>query len=221
MRFRAAAAFLPAATRFGDFLVVVRFRLGDLAVVRLRPVVAFLAAVVFRFLVAAAFFAAVFRTAVVRFLVAAAFLAAVFLVAAFRAVVPVRLRVAAAFFPAATRLGDFLVVVRFRVVAAFVAAVLRDLVVAAFFAAGFRFRVVAAFFAAVLRVVVVRLGASIGPVDGLNAVSDRGVGRSHAGVAGCHDGGGAAGESIVICSFMSSGTGICSSADGSSTPVLG
>ena len=231
LRFRTAAAFLPAATRFGDFIVVVRFRLGDvLAVVRLRPVVAFRAAAVFRFLVAAAFFPAVFRIAAFRFLVVAAFLAAVFLVVAFRAVVRVLLRVAADFFPAATRLGDLLAVVRFRVAAVFFAAVFRDLVVAAFFAAVFRFRVVAAFFAAVFRfrVVaaffaavlrgVVRLGTSIGPVDGLSAVSDRGVGRSHAGVAGCHEGGGAAGESIVLCSFASSG--LPSSADDSSPSVL-
>jgi hypothetical protein len=221
VRFRDAAAFLPAATRLGDFLAVVRFRFGDvLAVVRLRPVVAFLAAAVFRFLVAAAFFPAVFRTAAFRFLVAAAFLAAVFLVVAFRAV-PVRVRVVAAFLPAATRLGDFLAVVRLRVVAAFFAVVLRDLVVAAFFAAVFRFRVVAAFFAAVFRVVEVRLGTSIGPVDGLSAVSDRGVERSRAGVSGCHDGGGAAGESIVLCSFASSDRGIRSSADDSSPSVLG
>jgi len=223
LRFREAAAFLPAATRFGDFLTVVRFRvLGAFrAVVRFRLEAAFRAVVVFRFLVAAAFLLAVFRTAVFRFLVAAAFLAAVFLerdVVAFRPVVPVRLRVAAAFFAAAIRLGDFLAVVRLRVAAAFFAAVFRVRVVAAFFAEVRRLRVVAAFFAAVLPVVVVRLG-SIGPVDGLSAVSDRGVGRSHAGIAGSHDGAGAAGESIVLCSFASSAPGIRSVVEGSSFSV--
>ena len=236
LRLREAAAFFPAATRLGDFLAVERFWVAGAfrAVVRFRPVAAFravvrfrlveafLAAVVFRFLVAAAFLPAVFRTAVFRARVAAAFLAAVFLerdVVAFRPVVPVRLRDAAAFFPAATRLGDLLVVVRLRVAAAFFAAVLRVRVVAAFFPAVRRLRVVAAFFAAVLRVVVVRLGTSIGPVEGLSAVSDRGVGRSHAGVAGCHEGAGAAGESIVLCSFASSAPGIRSVVDGSSFPL--
>jgi len=90
LRFRVAAAFLPAALRFGDFLVVLRaevfrflvaaaflpaaLRFGDFRVV-LRAEV-FLA-VVFRLRVAAAFFAAVLRAVVFRLRVAAAFLAAV------------------------------------------------------------------------------------------------------------------------------------------------
>jgi hypothetical protein len=96
-RFRVAAAFLPAATRFVDFLraglraadffAVLFLRAGLRAAVFLRPVV--------RFLVAAAFLPAVFLRAVVRFLVAAAFLPAADRFAVFR------FRVAADFFAAA------------------------------------------------------------------------------------------------------------------------
>ena len=234
LRVRVRAAFLPAATRFGDFLVVL-FR----AVVRFRVVAAFFrAGAVFRFLDAAAFLpaatrfgdfrvvalravvrlrapvrfrvvAAFFRAgAVLRFLDAAAFLPAAtrfgdFLVVLFRAVV--RFRVAAAFFragavlrfldaaaflPAATRFGDFRVVVR---AAGFVDPVF--LAVARFLVAAFVLAAVAALRAAVdllVRVVAGSVAApSIGPPSGIAVVSDRGVGRSHAGVSGCQDGAGA------------------------------
>jgi hypothetical protein len=84
-----AAPFFAAATRFGDFLVVLRA--VDFRAVVFRPV---------RFLVAAAFLPAAIRFG--DFLVV------------FRAVVlrPVRFLVAAAFLPAAIRFGDFLVVLR-------------------------------------------------------------------------------------------------------------
>jgi hypothetical protein len=139
-RLRVLAAFFPAATRFGDFLVVVR---------------------------------------AVRFRVVEAFRAAAF-----------RFRVVAAFFPAATRFGDFLVVVRdavrFRVVAAFLTAVVRFLV-----AAGFRAAV-----GVLVREVAGRvIASSIGPAIPLGMPSDRGLGRSHAGVSGRHEGSGALGAS--------------------------
>jgi len=108
LRFRVAAAFLPAAARLVDFRLAGLRAVDFLAAVFLRAglrAADFLAAVfllaVVRFLVAAAFFAAVFLLAVVRFLVAAAFFAAVFrrvvvrflaagrfLAAVFRAAIP-------------------------------------------------------------------------------------------------------------------------------------
>jgi hypothetical protein len=101
--------------------------------------------------------------AVVRFRVAAAFRA-------------VRFLVAAAFFPAAIRFGDFRVVL-FRA-GAFEA---RDDVV--------------------LRSVAGRdrspPGGAIGAGGGITVVSIRGVGRSHAGASGCHEGSGALGASIA------------------------
>ena len=225
MRLRVAAAFFPAATRFGDFRevllrAVVRLRAGAFrAEVRLRELEALRAAAVLRFREAAAFFPAATRfgdfrdvafRAVVRFRE----------VEALRAAVVLRLREAAAFFPAATRFGDFRdvafrAVVRFRVVAAFRAAVvlrLRD--AAAFFPAATRFgdfrdaalRAVVRFLAGpergldvVLRRVAGR-DCSVpdigdGVVGGIIVVSVRGVGRSHAGVSGCQDGSGALGAS--------------------------
>ena len=140
-RLRVAAAFFAAATRFGDFLVVLR------AVV-LRDVAAFLAArervALFRLRVAAAFFAAATRFGDFLVDLRAVVLRAVVL----RAVVflPVRFLVAAAFFPAATRFGDFLV----------------DFRAVDFFAADFRavvFRAVVFFRAVVLRAVVLRAPA--------------------------------------------------------------
>jgi hypothetical protein len=223
LRFRDAAAFLPAATRFGDFLAVVRVRLVE----------AFLADVVLRFLVAAALRPAVFLPAVFRFLALAAFLAAVFRVREVAALRPVvlRLRVAAAFLPAATRFGDFLVVERLRVAAAFLAAVFLERVVAPFLAAVFLERVVAAFFAAVLRLrvvaaflaaalrVAVSLVRSIGAVGGINVVSVRGVGRSHAGMAGRDEGSGVVGASSVLRSWSVSR--VSSADEVSSLSVLG
>jgi hypothetical protein len=178
---RVVAAFLAAAIRFGDFRVA-----GLRAVARFR-VVAFRAVV--RLRVVAALRAALFRTAV-------------FL-----------LRVVAAFLAAATRFGDFRVVaflaaVRFRVVAAlrvgdFLEATLR------FRVAAFAVAAVAALRAAVdLRVVAGRVIASfIGPPIPVGIVSDRGVGRSHAGVSGRHDGSGVLGSSTV---FVSSTSFACS-----------
>ena len=210
MRFRAVAAFFPAATRFGDFRAVafravVRFRVVE----ALRPAV-FLA-VVLRLRVAAAFFAAATRfgdfrvaglRAVVRFL-AVAFRAVVRfrVVAALRAavlrVVVVRFLVVAAFFAAATRFGDFRAVaffatVRFRAVAALRAGDFRDATLR-FRVAAFVLAAVAAFRAVVdLRVVAGRvIASSMGPPIPAGMVSDRGVGRSHAGVSALHNGSGA------------------------------
>jgi hypothetical protein len=88
LRFRVAAAFLPAALRFGDFLVVVL----RAEVFRFLVAAAFLpAALLFGDLRAAVFRAELFLAVVFRLRVAAAFLAAVLRVAVFR------LRVAAAF----------------------------------------------------------------------------------------------------------------------------
>ena len=85
LRFRVAAAFLPAAARLVDFRLAGLRAVDFLAAVFLRAglrAADFLAAVfllaVVRFLVVAAFFAAVFRRVVVRFLAAGRFLAAVF-----------------------------------------------------------------------------------------------------------------------------------------------
>ena len=228
---------MPAAIRFGDFRdvalrAVVLFRAGAFrATVRLRVVDALRAAVVFRLREAAAFFPAATRfgdfrvvllRAVVRFR-AGAFRAAVRLrvVDALRAAVVLRLRDAAAFFPAATRFGDFRVVllravVRFRDVDALRAAVvLRFRDAAAFFPAATRFgdfRVVVRFRAGperVLDAVVVRRvdGLDISPaggvVGGIIVVSVRGVGRSQAGVSGCQEGSGALGASSAPCSAPS------------------
>ncbi len=172
VRFLVAAAFFPAATRFGDFRVVAFLRAGERAVDFFRADVAFRVA---RFLVAAAFLPAAtrfgdFRDIVVR-------RAVVFLA-------PVRLRVAAAFFAAPVRL---------RVAAAFLAGPVRFRVVAAFRAAVLRFRVVAAFLPAATRFValpVVRGLGVIAPMDGADGIvlSASGIGRSLAGIAGCHDG---------------------------------
>ena len=136
-RLRVAAAFFAAATRFGDFLVVLR-------AVDLRDVAAFLAArervALLRLRVAAAFFAPATRFG--DFLVvlrAVVFRAVVLRAVVLRAVVflPVRFLVAAAFFAAATRFGDFLV----------------DFRAVDFFAADFR---AVAFRAVVFRAVVFR-----------------------------------------------------------------
>ena len=110
---------------------------------------------------------------------------------AFRAGAVFRVRVAAAFRREAALFGDFRVVlravVRFRVLAAFFAAVFR--------AAVFRFRVVAAFFAAVVRF----LGAATGAGDGIAiSLRDSGIisprsgtlGRSIVGVSRSHAGSG-------------------------------
>jgi hypothetical protein len=201
VRFLVLAAFFPAATRFGDFLEVVR------EAVRFRAAVVRFRAAVVRFLVVAAF-----RAAVVRFLVVAAFRAAVFrvrVVEAFRAAV-LRFRVVAAFFPAATRFGDFLVVVRaavrFRVVAAFRAAV-------RFLVAGFR----AAVGVVLVRVVAGRvIASSIGPAMPVGMPSDRGPGRSHAGVSGRHEGCGALGASWEPPSSTSLASSVLSDARSSS-----
>jgi hypothetical protein len=135
--------------------------------------------------------------------------------------------VAAAFFPAATRVVDF------RAVDLRAAVVFRFLVVAAFFPAATRFGdfravdflavdLLAVDFLAVdvvpvadvprpgvrLRPVDVRvadagfvsdgaISAPIGPPTGIVAVFERGTGRSHAGVSGRHDGSGALGPSSV------------------------
>ncbi|MGI8616909.1 MAG: hypothetical protein ACR2L4_09055 [Actinomycetota bacterium] len=144
---------------------------------------------------AAAFFPAAARLgdfrvvalrAVVRFRVVAAFL---------RAGAVLRLREAAAFFPAATRFGDF------RVVALREAGLVEVVLLAAvrFRVPAFVLAAVAAFRAAVdlrVRVVTGSVAApSIGPPRGIAVVSDRGVGRSHAGVSGCQEGSGALGAS--------------------------
>jgi hypothetical protein len=191
LRFRAVAAFFPAATRFGDFRVV-----GLRAVVRLR-VMAFRAVV--RFRVVAALRPAVFRDAVLR------------------------LRVVDAFFPAATRFGDFRVVaffavVRFRGVAAlrvvdFLEATLR------FRVAAFAVAAVAAFRAAVdLRVVAGRvIASSMGPAIPVGMVSDRGVGRSQAGVSGRHEGSGVLGASRVLVSSTSFACSVLSDAGSSAS----
>jgi hypothetical protein len=133
-RLRVAAAFRPAATRFGLFLDEVRFRVLAAfravglraAVLRVRVLAAFRAAV-FRLRVAAAFrpaaarfgdFRAVDFRAVVRLRPAVDFRAVdfravdfldvvLFLEAGFRAGAVFRFRVAAAFRPAAARFGDF------------------------------------------------------------------------------------------------------------------
>jgi hypothetical protein len=116
LRLRVAAAFRPAATRFGLFLDEV-FRpaelLGELVEVRFRVLAAFRAAVL-RLRVAAALRPAAarfgdFRAVVLR---AVDFRAVDFRAVGFRAVdlraaVVFRLRVAAAFRPAAARFGDF------------------------------------------------------------------------------------------------------------------
>jgi hypothetical protein len=191
------AAFLPAAARFGDFLVVFRavdfravdFRPVDFRAVVLRPV---------RFRVVAAFFAARDLTADFRFRVAAAFLAAaarfgdfrvVFRAAVFRAVVlrPVRFLVAAAFFPAATRFGDFrsvdlLVVFR----AAVFFAVERFRVAAVFFAVE-RFRVAADFFADATRSRVsscrsITAGSDMGSAAGIGVLEPSSCGRHGSGL---------------------------------------
>ena len=194
-RFLDAAAFLPAATRFGDFRVVLLR-----AVARFLVVAAFFrAGAVFRFLAAAAFlpaatrfgdFRVVLLRAVVRFLDAAAF---------FRAGAVFRFLDAAAFFPAATRFGDFRVVLR---AAGFVEAVF--LAAVRFLVAAFVLAAVAAFRAAVdLRVRVVAGSVACppsGPPRGIAVLSDRGVGRSHAGVSGCHEGSGALGASSELLS---------------------
>jgi hypothetical protein len=123
-RLRVAAAFRPAVTRFGDFLAVVRFRAGDFLEVVLR---------------------AVDLRAVVRFRAVD--------VRAFRAALAFRLRVAAAFRPAAARFGDFREVVRRAVdVRALRAALVFRLRVAA------AFRPAAARFGDFLAVVRVRVG---------------------------------------------------------------
>jgi hypothetical protein len=237
LRLRAVAAFFPAATRFGDFRVVafravVRFRVVEAfraaAVLRLRAVAAFFPAAtrfgdfrvvalraVVRFRAVAALRAVVrlrvagLRT-VVRFRAVAALRAAVFRTAVFR------VRVVAAFFPATTRFGDFRVVAlravaRLRAVAA--------LLVAVFLEATFRLRVAAFAFAAVaalrpavdLRVVAGRVIASfMGPPIPGGMVSDRGVGRSHAGVSGRQDGSGVLGASRVLVSSTSSACSVLS-----------
>jgi hypothetical protein len=235
LRLRALAAFFPAATRFGDFRVValravvrfrvvaalravVRFRVvaalraaGFLeATLRVREVEAFLAATVLRLRALAAFFPAATRFGDFRVVALRAVVRFRVVVAALRPATVLRLRALAAFFPAATRFGDFRVVaalravVRFRVVAAlraagFLEATLRLRVVA------FALAAVAAFRAAVdLRVVAGRvIASSIGPPIPVGMVSDRGVGRSQAGVSGRHDGSGVLGASRVLVSSTS------------------
>ena len=101
-------------------------------------------------------------------------------VEAFRAGAVFRLRVAAAFRPAATRFGLFLDEVRFRVLAAFRAvdlraAVLRVRVLAAFRAAVFRLRVAAAFRPAAARFGDFRDVVRLRPADGFRAVDFRAV----------------------------------------------
>jgi len=180
-RFRVAAAFRPAATRFGDFLAVVRLRAGDFlevvlravdlrAVVRFRAVDvrAFRAALVFRLRVAAAFRPAAARFGDFREVVRRAVD-----VRAFRAALVFRLRVAAAFRPAAARFGDFLAVVRVRVGdfrAVVFRAVVRFLDDALRAGAVFRLRVAAAFRPAAARFgdfrAVVRLAADLRAVAG-------------------------------------------------------
>jgi hypothetical protein len=141
----------------------------------------------------------------------------------FLAAAVLRLRALAAFFPAATRFGDFRVValravVRFRVVAAlraagFLEATLRLRV------AAFALAAVAAFRAAVdLRVVAGRvIASSIGPPIPVGMVSDRGVGRSQAGVSGRHDGSGVLGASGVLVSSTSCVCSVLSDAGSSAS----
>jgi hypothetical protein len=187
---RLDAAFFPAATRLGDFRVV-----ALRAVVRLRLVAFFRAGAVLRLRAVAAFFPAATRfgdfrvvalRAVVRFRVVAAFL---------RAGAVLRLRAVAAFLPAATRFGDL------RIVLLRVAGLVDAVFLAAdrFLVAAFVLAAVAALRAEVDRRVRVVAGSvaatSMGPPRGIAVVSDRGVGRSHAGVAGCQDGSGALGAS--------------------------
>jgi hypothetical protein len=189
-RLRVAAAFFAAATRFGDFLVVLR-------AVDLRDVAAFLAArervALLRLRVAAAFFAAATRFG--DFLVVLR--AVVFRAVVLRAVVflPVRFLVAAAFFAAATRFGDFLVDFRavdffaadFRAVV-FRAVVLRAVVfrAPAFFATE-RFLAATDFSAdATCRRVsscfCITAGSDIGPPIGVSAVEPSPCGRHGSGL---------------------------------------
>jgi hypothetical protein len=121
-------------------------------------------------------------------------------VEAFRAAVVLRFRAVAAFFPAATRFGDFRVVllravVRFRVVEAFRAAV--DL----------RGRVVCCSVAT----------PSIDPPRGIAVRSDRGVGRSHAGISGCQEGSGLLGASRELPSSTSFASSALSDAGSSAS----
>jgi hypothetical protein len=154
-RFRVAAPFFAAATRFGDFLVVLRaadFRVVDLRAVVLRPV---------RFRVEAAFLPAATRFGDFLVVLRAVDLRAVDL----RAVVlrPVRFLVEAAFLPAATRFGDFLVVLRavvFFAVDRF--ATERFLVAADFFADATCCRVSSRF--------SITAGSDIGPAAGVSPV---------------------------------------------------
>jgi hypothetical protein len=212
LRFRAVAAFFPAATRLGDLRVVLLR-----AVERFRLVEAFRAADVLRFRAVAAFFPAATRfgdlrvvllRAVVRFR----------LVVAFRAADVLRFRAVAAFFPAATRFGDLRVLLR---AAGLVEAVFLEAV--RFLVAAFLLADVAAFRAAVdlgvrvdaARVVAASVAApSMGP-PGVIVRSVRGVGRSHAGVSGCQEGSGALGASRELPSSTSFACSVLSDADSS------
>jgi hypothetical protein len=190
LRFRAVAAFFPAATRFGDFRVVLLR-----AVVLLRVVEAF-RAVVLRFRAVAAFFPAATRFGDFRVVLLRA-VVRLRVVEAFRAAVVLRFRAVAAFFPAATRFGDFRVVL------------LR--------AVG-RLRVVEAFRAAVdLRGRVVCCVPSIDPPRGIAVRSDRGVGRSHAGISGCQEGSGLLGASRELPSSTSFASSALSDAGSSAS----
>ena len=188
VRLRVAAAFRPAAARFGDFRAV-DFRAVDFRPVDFRAVVRFRPVEVFR---AGDLRAAVFLDLVV-----------VRLEVAFLAGAVLRLRVAAAFRPAAARFGDFRAV-DFRAVvrlrppdvarfAVLLAAVLLR-VVAFFVALRTAFRAVRDRFAATRSpssvipgagvgiAVPLRSGAIIPPCSG--ALGRSTVSRSHAGAGG-------------------------------------
>jgi hypothetical protein len=155
-RFRVAAAFFPAATRFVDFRAV-DFRAADLLVVDFRAV---------------------------------AFLAVDFLAVALRAAGAVfRFRVAAAFFPAATRFVDL------RAVDFLAADFSAVVVVTVGPRPGVRLLPVGPLPAgaepAPVGGVGVGVAVSIGPPTPDGVLFERGTGRSHAGVSGCQDGSGA------------------------------
>jgi hypothetical protein len=164
-RFRVAAAFFPAATRFVDFRAG-DFRAADLLVVDFRAV---------------------------------AFLAVDFLAVALRAAGAVfRFRVAAAFFPAATRFVDL------RAVDFLAADFSAVVVVTVGPRPGVRLLPVGPLPAgaepAPVGGVGVGVAVSIGPPTPDGVLFERGTGRSHAGVSGCQDGSGASDASRLFSS---------------------
>jgi hypothetical protein len=175
LRFLVAAAFFPAATRFVDFRAV-DFRAVDLRAVDFRAV---------------DFLAVDVRAVDVR---------AVVLRAAFRAGAVFRFRVAAAFFPAATRFVDFRAV-DFLTVDFRAADFLAVDVVAVGPRPGVMVLPVGPLSAGAVPISVDGIGVgvavSIGPPTPDVVVFERGTGRSQAGVSGCQDGSGAPDVSML------------------------